>query len=79
MVSGDPHLRRPYLVVTTTSAADVPRRQAAQRLAAFLRTPATQAWIATYGQGRYDDQPLFFPVEVHEQTLNGTTRRSTDR
>jgi tungstate transport system substrate-binding protein len=76
MVAGDPHLRRPYLVVTTTSATDEPRRQAARQLAAFLRTPATQAWIATYGEGRYDDQPLFFPVEVCEEKSSGSARQS---
>ena len=30
----------------------------------FLRDPATQAWIATFGKGTYDDQPLFFPITV---------------
>jgi hypothetical protein len=23
-----------------------------------------QPWIATFGRGTYDDQPLFFPVSV---------------
>jgi hypothetical protein len=37
---------------------------AALDLAAYLRSPETQHWIATFGRGRYDDQPLFFPVSV---------------
>lgn len=56
MVHGDRRLRRPYLVETATHAGP-----AARDLAAFLRSPATQAWIATFGVGRYDDQPVFFP------------------
>jgi tungstate transport system substrate-binding protein len=67
MVQGDPQLRRPYLVVTATAkngtAKDDPlRRQAAQQLVEFLRSPATQKWIAEYGKERYDGKPLFFPV-----------------
>jgi tungstate transport system substrate-binding protein len=62
MVQGDPHLRRPYLVVVAAGAADDPRLRAAHQLAAWLRAPATQAWLATFGKGRYDDQPLFFPI-----------------
>ena len=64
MVRGDPQLRRPYVVAT----AD-PRRfpkahvEGAKALAAFLRTPETQAWISTYGVSQLDDQPLFFPVD----------------
>ena len=57
MVRGDHRLRRPYLVETATGAP-----AAARDLAAYLRSPETQAWIATFGVGRYDDQPLFFPV-----------------
>jgi len=37
---------------------------AALDLAAYLRSPETQQWIATFGRGTYDDQPLFFPVSV---------------
>ena len=59
MVRGDPRLRRPYLVEIATNA-----NPAAQVLADFLRSPETQAWIATYGVGKYDDGPLFFPVVV---------------
>ena len=59
MVRGDPRLRRPYLVEIATTA-----NPAAQVLADFLRSPETQAWIATYGVGKYDDGPLFFPVVV---------------
>lgn len=64
MVAGDPQLRRPYLIATTTSDADPARRKAAQQFAAFLRSPATQKFIADYGRERYDGQPLFFGVDV---------------
>lgn len=64
MVQGDERLRRPYLVVVATGKADDPRIVAARRLAAFLREPATQAWIATFGKGKFDDRPLFFPVKT---------------
>ncbi|MGH7176107.1 MAG: substrate-binding domain-containing protein [Tepidisphaeraceae bacterium] len=63
MVQGDPRLRRPYVLAT----AD-PRRVAgahvseARELADFLRSPATQQLLAEFGRGKYDDQPLFFPV-----------------
>jgi tungstate transport system substrate-binding protein len=59
LVQGDPRLRRPYLV--EVSAAATP---AAVDLAGYLRSPETQQWIATFGRGRYDDQPLFFPVSL---------------
>ncbi|MBX7167744.1 MAG: substrate-binding domain-containing protein [Pirellulales bacterium] len=65
MVQGDPRMRRPYLVVVTTPQRTTPERYAAaKRLAAFLRSPETQAWIAEYGKGEIDDRPLFFPVEI---------------
>lgn len=57
MVRGDRRLRRPYLVETAVGAP-----AAARDLAAFMRSPATQAWIPTFGVGRHDDQPLFFPI-----------------
>jgi tungstate transport system substrate-binding protein len=59
LVQGDPRLRRPYLV--EVSAAATP---AALDLAAYLRSPETQQWIAGFGRGRHDDQPLFFPVSL---------------
>jgi tungstate transport system substrate-binding protein len=59
MVKGDPRLRRPYLVEVATTAPP-----AARELAAFLRSPETQQWLASYGKGKYDDQPLFYPVTV---------------
>lgn len=67
MVQGDARLRRPYLVAVASGAAGdggEARRQAARELAAFLRTPATQEWIAAFGKGRYDEDALFFPVTV---------------
>lgn len=59
LVKGDPRLRRPYLVEVSPKA-----NAAAVDLAAFLRQPDTQAFIATFGKGKYDDQPLFFPVTL---------------
>jgi tungstate transport system substrate-binding protein len=59
LVQGDARLRRPYLV--EVSAAATP---AALDLAGYLRAPETQQWIAGFGRGRYDDQPLFFPVSL---------------
>lgn len=67
MVQGDARLRRPYLVAVATDAGEAggdARLQAARELAAFLRAPATQEWIAAFGKGRYDDDALFFPVTV---------------
>ena len=40
------------------------RVESARKLAAFLRSPQTQEFIAGFGKGKYDDQPLFFPVSV---------------
>lgn len=62
LVRGDGRMRRPYLVAV--AKRDDPRVAAARDLAAFLRKPQTQAWIATYKKGTYDDAPLFFPVVV---------------
>jgi tungstate transport system substrate-binding protein len=59
LVQGDPRLRRPYLVEVSPAAS-----AAALDLAAYLRSPETQQWLATFGRGKYDDQPLFFPVSV---------------
>jgi tungstate transport system substrate-binding protein len=64
MVRGDPRLRRPYLVATAAGPATDLRLAAARDFAAFLRSPATQAWVATFGVGKYDDQPLFYPVTL---------------
>ena len=57
MVRGDPKLRRPYLVATAPNAP-----AAARDFAAWLRSPDTQAFIATFGAGKYDAEPLFYPV-----------------
>ncbi len=65
MVQGDPRMRRPYVVVVSTAnKPGSPRREAARRLASFLREPDTQQWIADFGRGKLDDRPLFFPVVV---------------
>ena len=57
MVRGDRRLRRPFLVETAAGAPP-----AARDLEEFLRSPETQAWVGTFGVGRFDDQPLFFPI-----------------
>jgi tungstate transport system substrate-binding protein len=57
MVRGDPRLRRPYLVEVARSA-----QSGADDLVAFLRSPATQEFIASFKKGQYDEDPLFFPV-----------------
>jgi len=60
MVRGDPLLRRPY-VVAVADPARFPSAhvEPAKRLAEFLRREETQQWIAQYGRGQLDDQPLF--------------------
>jgi tungstate transport system substrate-binding protein len=63
MVQGDPRLRRPYVVaVANPSHFPQARVEAASQLAEFLRREETQQWIAGYGRGQLDDQPLFFRV-----------------
>jgi len=65
MVSGDARLRRPYMVAVANPERfpDV-HFEEAEKLAHWMRSRETQAWIAEYGRGQLDDQPLFFPVEV---------------
>lgn len=57
MVRGDPRLRRPYLVQIARTA-----QSGADDLVAYLRSGATQEFIASFKQGEYDENPLFFPV-----------------
>jgi tungstate transport system substrate-binding protein len=64
MVQGDARLRRPYLVVVAAGAADDPHLRAARELAAYLREPSTQAWIATWGKGKLDGESVFFPITL---------------
>jgi tungstate transport system substrate-binding protein len=59
MVRGDPRMRRPYLVETSPYANDATRE-----LARWLRSKAAQDFIATFGLGKYDDLPLFYPVSI---------------
>jgi tungstate transport system substrate-binding protein len=63
MVRGDPRLRRPY-VVATANPQHFPQAhvEGAVALAAFLRKPDTQHWIAGYGISQLDDQSLFFSI-----------------
>jgi tungstate transport system substrate-binding protein len=64
MVRGDPRLRRPY-VAAVANVARFPSAHvaAARQLAAFLMQEETQQWIAEYGRGQIDDQPLFSRVQ----------------
>jgi tungstate transport system substrate-binding protein len=62
VVQGDERLRRPYVVIVAAGKPSDPRLAAARELAAFLRAPETQRWIASFGVGRYDERPLLFPV-----------------
>jgi tungstate transport system substrate-binding protein len=63
MVQGDPRLRRPYVVVVANhDRGSADQHAAAKALAAFLRSAPTQKWLADFGRGQLDDQPMFFPV-----------------
>ena len=65
MVAGDSRLRRPYVVAVTIPVMLAGARVSeATRLQAFLRSEETQAWIANFGKGRFDERPLFFRVTV---------------
>ncbi|MCO6459602.1 MAG: substrate-binding domain-containing protein [Pirellulaceae bacterium] len=64
MVQGDPRLRRPYVVVVARGDESSTRIQAARALQQFLRNAETQEWLLAFGRGKYDSQPLFFPVVV---------------
>jgi tungstate transport system substrate-binding protein len=65
MVQGDDRLKRPYLVAVTNPAwMPAAHIDEARKFVAYLRSPATQGWLAGFGKGMMDDQPLFFPVVV---------------
>jgi ABC-type tungstate transport system permease subunit len=72
LVEGDKRLQRPYLV----AVAD-PRRspgahvEAARRLAAWLRSARTQAWLATYTSPTFGGDPPFFPVVAPDGDAGG--------
>jgi tungstate transport system substrate-binding protein len=67
MVQGDERMRRPYVVVVRAATEEKDARQvAACQLADFLRSPETQRWIADFGRGDLDEQPIFFPVVVRD-------------
>ena len=70
MVQGDPLLRRPY-VVAVASPRGFPDAHvaAATQLAEFLRSETTQEWIAEFGRGALDDNPLFFRVAATAQRI----------
>jgi tungstate transport system substrate-binding protein len=66
---GDPRLRRAFVVaIADPMRVPTARVEAARRLSVFLRSRQTQAFLAEFGRGKYDDQPLFFPVGVQPAT-----------
>jgi len=65
LVRDDPRLRRPYLAaVASPQRLPGVRVALAQRLVVFLRSPATQAFIAEFGRGKFDDRPIFFRIDA---------------
>lgn len=65
MVQGDPRLRRPYLVaVTNPRWMPGAHIDDARKFAAWLLNPDTQTWIAGFGVGTLDGEPMFFPVTI---------------
>ena len=78
MVQGDPRMRRPYVVVVSNlDTIAKPQREAARRLAAFLRAPRPRRWLTDFGRDKLDGQPLFFPVVVERngaQAARGSSR-----
>jgi tungstate transport system substrate-binding protein len=65
LVQGDARLQRPYLVAVANPArAPAARVEAARRLAAYLRSPKTQALLATYTSPTFGGDSPFFPVVV---------------
>ncbi|MBL9124295.1 MAG: substrate-binding domain-containing protein [Planctomycetaceae bacterium] len=74
MVQGDPRMRRPYLaIVAAADRIPAPQHRAATKLAEFLRAPETQQWIADFGRGALDQQPIFFPVTVPGGSMTSAT------
>jgi tungstate transport system substrate-binding protein len=62
LVQGDPRLRRPYLVaVANPRRFPSARVEGARALAAFLRSPETQRWIARFARDAAGTPP-FFPI-----------------
>jgi tungstate transport system substrate-binding protein len=73
MVQGDERLRRPYLVAVTNPRWMPGSRIAdARKFAAWLRSPGTQAWVAEFGKGTLDSQPVFFPITLRDSVPVGT-------
>jgi tungstate transport system substrate-binding protein len=75
MVAGDVRLRRPFLVVVADPKKFPDAHIAeAEALRDFLRSPETQAFIAQFGKGKYDDRPLFFPIDSLKAQTSQPTR-----
>jgi tungstate transport system substrate-binding protein len=63
MVQGDPRLRRPYLVAIAPPEKHRAAEHAAARdLVTFLRSEPAQEFLAEYGRGVFDTEPLFFRI-----------------
>lgn len=62
MVAGDPHMRRPYVVVEAVSAMVRSRNAGGARLLAdFLTSRDGQQRLAEHASRQNDRQPMFFP------------------
>jgi tungstate transport system substrate-binding protein len=63
MVEGDPRLRRPYIIAAANPARIAGARlEEARKFEKYVLGARTQGWIAEFGRGMIDDQPLFFPI-----------------
>jgi tungstate transport system substrate-binding protein len=63
MVRGDPRLRRPFVVaIADPDKFPGVHLEQAVALQQFMRSSATQQWINEFGRGKWDDDPMFFPV-----------------
>jgi len=72
MVQGDQRLRRPYLVaVTDPRWMPGARIGDARRFASWLRSPGTQSWVAEFGKGTLDAEPMFFPITLRDSAPVG--------
>ena len=73
LVEGDPRMQRPYMVAVADARRSPGARVAAARqLAAWLRSPKTQAWLATYTSPTFGGHPPFYPVVVPDDAAGAT-------
>lgn len=71
-VSGDPILRRPYVVaIANPSKIDGVHLFEAQKLAMYLQSDDAQQWIGQFGKGKLDANPLYYPLATSAPTPPG--------